>query len=106
MKPIDPNLNSNESEDILFNGGYDENKIIEVEQSSISNKTQNDIQTQTNELNKIVEKLLTKWSTDTITTITTIIHQAVSTVILIHTTRHIHQNITKVTSTNHQLQES
>ena len=27
-KPIDPNLNSNESEDILFNGGYDENKII------------------------------------------------------------------------------
>ena len=55
-KPIDPNLNSNESEDILFNGGYDENKIIEVEQSSISNKTQNDIQTQTNELNKIVEK--------------------------------------------------
>lgn len=55
-KPIDPNLNSNESEDILFNGGYDENKIIEVEQSSISDKTQNDIQTQTNELNKIVEK--------------------------------------------------
>ena len=29
-KPIDPNLNSNESEDILFNDGYDENKIIEV----------------------------------------------------------------------------
>ena len=55
-KPIDPNLNSNESEDILFNDGYDENKIIEVEQPSISNKTQNEIQTQTNELNKIVEK--------------------------------------------------
>ncbi|WP_297131240.1 LCP family protein [uncultured Eubacterium sp.] len=51
-KQIDPNLNSTESEDILFNGAYNEPINAEVEKKDVGS----DIQSQTAELNKIVEK--------------------------------------------------
>ncbi|WP_455493018.1 LCP family protein [Eubacterium sp.] len=51
-RPIDPNLNSNESEDILFNTGYTENKAVSAEKpNDVDSKSD-----ETAELNKIVEK--------------------------------------------------
>lgn len=52
-KQIDPNLNSTESEDILFGGGYSDDLI---DNSSTSNNVEEKIKDNTNDIKGIVEK--------------------------------------------------